>query len=344
MVEFNLGDLRPLNFVTLADALFQPSKRAHWVHHPKIEARMYGYLAWLRPILENAEKKAADLRAEAAARATQAKAKAEAAAEAARLQIEEYAREQRRKAEREAAKQARAKAEAAKFKALSVAEKQLRIECAVKSPMVGWPTVTKVRNKTHAAISEPYALWQGAVFFKFLRPGKSSKEVHAQTIAEWLETRFQVIEGEPTVRQALGYFLAVMSNQGLLRKGLFGRYEVMPEGGALPMLEHPTRAPEAAAYIRHRPRILYWQALNPTRPELRSYAEMFCKIHGFSAVKLAPLLGSSETTLIDDYASPRQAAVALMRHMGGDEEVWLSFLCDAGIASERQEAFPFFGQ
>lgn len=37
---------------------------------------------------------------------------------------------------------------------------------------------------------------------------------------------------------------------------------------------------------------------------------------------------------IETYASPRQATVALMRHMGGDEKVRLNFLCGAGIASE----------
>lgn len=327
MVEFNLGDLRPLNFTTLSEALFQPSTRAHWVHHPRIEARLHGYLAWLRPILEDAELEAAALDA-------QKKAQAEAEAEAESLRREEYASEQRRKAESRAAKQALATAEAAKFKALSVGEKQLRIESAVKSPIAGWPSVTKVRNKAHAAISEPYALWQGAVYFKFLRPGKSSREVSAQAITDWLNTRFHVVEGEPTVRQAVGYFLAVMSNQGLLRKGMFGKYEVMPEGGALPIPERNTRGPQAEDYARHRPRILHWQEPTAARPRLRGYAEMFCNTRGFSAVKLMPLLGSSETKLIDDYASPRQAAVALMRHMGGNEEVWLSFLCGAGIASE----------
>jgi hypothetical protein len=327
MVEFNLGDLRPLNFSTLSEALFQPSNRAHWVHHPRIGARLNGYLAWLQPIL-------ADAAHEAAVLAAQNKAFAEAEAEAERLRREKYASDQRRNAENKAAKQALAKAAAAKFKSLMAGEKQLRIESAVKSPMVGWPSVTKVRNKAYAAISEPFALWQGAVYFKFLKPGNASREVHAQEIADWLTTRFHVAEGEPTVRQAVGYFLAVMVNQGLLRKGIFGKHEVMPVGGALPIIEHKTRGPQAGEYVRHRPRIFHWQAPDPTRPRLRSYAEMFCNTKGFSAVKLMPLIGSSETKLINDYASPRQAAVALMRHMGGNEEVWMSFLCGAGIASE----------
>lgn len=327
MVEFNLGDLRPLNFATLSEALFQPSRRAHWVHHPKIDARLNGYLAWLQPVLADAAQEAAVLDA-------RNKVMAEAEAEAERVRREKYARDQRLNAERKAAKLALAKAEAAKFKALSVEGKQLFIESLVKSPMMGWPSVTKVRNKSSAAIRESFALWQGAVYFKFLKPGKSSREVQAQEIADWLGTCFHVVEGEPSVRQAVNYFMAVMANQGLLRKGILGKYEVMPIGGALPKVEHKARGTPAEEYVRRQPRILHWQAPDPTRPRLQSYAEMFCKTRGFSAVKLTPLIGSSATKLIEDYASPRQAAVALMRHMGGNEEVWLNFLCDAGIASE----------
>lgn len=158
----------------------------------------------------------------------------------------------------------------------------------------------------------------------------------------WLIERFNTTKPEREVEGALRYFLAVLRNKNIIQSG-FKEIDVFPEGGPpVPVIQPFSRygeqvLPEKPVLPEERPVLLKpqffeWSQQQPNQPQFKLYLEHFCQSKRFPEAAAWTLLGADGRKVVADYASPRQAAVALFRNVGGDENVWRDFLVKVGLA------------
>lgn len=114
----------------------------------------------------------------------------------------------------------------ARYRALSLDQKELIIRDAL-GLSERWPHHLNKQSPEATAIAAPPRLWQSALFFRFVFKKKElASPLHADTIAEWVTSRFginhnRVNDTQVAVKKYLGYLRAC----GFLEKSSYNPYD-----------------------------------------------------------------------------------------------------------------------
>lgn len=210
-VEFDLSELREMNFEALENALFTDARQAEWFWHPGREAEK----ARLQAFVD------ADLAEDYAvwAKAENFRLQKEAQAHAARLLEEKQARllaQKSRQADWE--KAAAARLRVASFRDASEPEKLRRVLEHLGADEAQLREFLPVHTTSRRAIAAAPLVWQAAVFSGLIPKAlsKGAAELTAEAVRAWIQERFEVPGDEKAFGVAVWQYLEGLQKLGLL--------------------------------------------------------------------------------------------------------------------------------